>query len=1407
MYQKPNKHIIITLLLFIIIHTFSWAQTPFYFDHITTRNGLSQSDVNSIHQDKKGFMWFGTHDGLNKFDGYDFTIYKPDINDSSSIASNLIYRVISDKEDNLWIGTTGKGVDYFNKSTGKFHHLRHDKNNPQSLSSDYIHSLYIDKEERLWVGTTNGLNVANLKDDVDNLSFTHYNLINNRINSSLHKSKIYSILQDSQNQIWVGSSKGLFMLSRDSMGEIYFKCVNDKIELPYGPVDTLVEDKFGKLIIGTGQGLYVFRSQPDVKKLKKIYGGFVSFVNIDQQNNLWVGSNHGLLYYKNEDVNSYPEFNYQYLYDPKDEKSISKNVIKSIHIDKTGIIWVGTQGGGINKIDTMKKGFRVVKNNLDPNSLSYDNIRAFYEDEDENLWIGTEGGGVNITQKKSSYTKFFKINAFRKCFAIAKISHQNKMLFGCEASPGLFELDLTKIKDFSKIKNEDIKRVDDIPESVFAILEDSNQNIWIGTYNGGLHRWLKNPNGDGFIKDELVFNDANPNSLANNIVRNIFEDSQNNLWIGTADGLSKLPKSQITAKNPQFINYKNVPNNKTSISHNYILEITESSNHELWIGTLGGGINKLITPLNQNIAEFTNYSEDDGLANNVIKGILEDSANNMWISTNKGLSRFKPEEGIFKNYDVNDGLQANEFQELAAIKRKNGELVFGGINGFNVFYPKTIIDNPYKAKAVITQFSISNQPVHRGQEFNGRVLFNKMIHETDLLELKHNENSFSFEFAALHYSAPEKNKFAYRLDGFDTKWIYTTSKKRFATYTNLAPGKYTLRIKASNNDGIWEESKEEIKIIITPPFWKTTTAYVLYCLLISLILFLFWKNIIARAEQKHLSELEVIEKNKQDELQNLKLEFFTNISHEFRTPLTLIKGPLDFLQKKGLQIKPETHEEQLKLIQKNTNYLLRLVNQLLDFRKMNQGKTTLVMRNSNIVNFIQEVAEPFQFLVHKKNINFNLHTPEQNIYSWFDHDAIEKIINNLLSNAYKFTPKDGSINVFVLHENDQVIIKVIDSGIGIAQHQMKNIFERYYTKKDKNENNPTGIGIGLAFTKNLVELHQGNIEVISEKGKGTEFIITLPTQKEAYSDNPSIVCKEDTDGDYNTRSSEMESFAIDVSDDVTDQTLSNNRTNELPILLIVDDNEDIRTFIRHSLEDEYKIYEAENGLQGFETAIKIIPNVIITDLVMHIMDGMELCEKLKTTVTTSHIPILILSAKLSQEIELQGLKNGADDYIRKPFDMEVLNLKLKNITKKRALLRKRFNREVNLKPAEVTVTSADERFLKQVIEIIDKHMSNTEFSVEMLVNEIGQSRSNLYLKLKEITGLSSSEFIRSIRLKRAMQLFDSTDLPVKEVMYKTGFSTASYFSKCFKKQFGAKPSDYLNKKKGNSDNISVDDLL
>mgnify|MGYP000002872361 CR=1 FL=1 len=1399
--MNKDSSIFLTLIFLIGFQQFLYSQNTVYFDQISTNDGLSQGDVNTIYQDNKGYMWFGTHDGLNKYNGYEFSVYKPIPNDSTSISSNLIYAITGDKNGNLWVGTTGNGLNYYNKATGSFKHYIHIEDDKNSLTNNHINVLCKDKKGMLWIGTSNGLDLINLKKTDEPSKFTHYSLVTNRLSNFPSKNDIHSIFEDSQGQLWVGGAKGLFRLSRDENGTIYFKPISTLIGLPNNEaIQTIAEDKLGKLIIGTGKSLYIFKANYNENKVLKIFDGFYNTIQIDKVNNIWAGTNNGLLYFENQYVDKPPILMNKFIYDPKSINSISKNIIKSLFIDKTGILWIGTNGGGINKFNPERKQFKLIKKTLDPKSLSYDKIRSIFEDSKNNLWIGTEGGGLNIIpaeKDNGTYTNFLNLKTVSKPFAIEELSNKNTILIGAENSPGLYEVNISNIKN---IKESDIKPIKDITYSVFSILEDSKENVWIGTYRGGIHRWIKNKN--GYEKDVIRYKPTNEKGIPSNIIRNIFEDSLGNIWFGTANGLSKLAPSEIDKVYPEFTTYKNNPKDKNSISHNYILALYESEKGDFWIGTFGGGLNKItITKENSSQPIFTKYMETDGLSNNVVKSILEDSEKNLWISTNKGLSKFNPTKKTFKNYDVNDGLQNNEFQEVASLKRKDGEMLFGGVNGFNAFYPKKIKDNPFKANSVITNFYISNEAIKRGQKVNDRILLKKSVDETAYIELKYFENSFTFEFAALHYAAPSKNKFAYKLEGFDKDWVYTDYNKRFATYTNLGFGNYTLKVKASNNDGVWEDGITKIDLKIIPPFWKTKFAYFLYTISLLAIILGFWRNTVTKTKRKHSNELEKLEKQKEEELQRLKLEFFTNISHELRTPLTLIKGPLEYLQKKGAKVKQETAQEQYSLMQKNINYLLRLVNQLLDFRKINQGKMRLVMRNSNIVAFIKEVSEPFQFLSYKQHIKLTVNTTNNELITWFDHNALEKIINNLLSNAFKFTPKNGIIDINISLDkknhstnNDFVIIEVKDSGIGIPNNKIDKIFERFYTKKDTDKTNPEGIGIGLSFIKNLIELHQGSISVTSESGQGANFIVKIPADKEAYMNISEISCKESADADFKVRSSENESFAIDIDDETTDEKISQERSKS-PVLLIVDDNKDIRVFIKQVLNEEYTIYEAENGQEGLEIAKKIIPNIIVTDLMMPIMDGLQLCEKLKTTKTTSHIPVLILTAKLSQESELKGLQHGADDYIRKPFDIEVLNLKLKNILQKREQMRVRFNREITLQPKEVTVTSSDERFLQQAIEIVEKHMMNTDFSVEMLVKEMGHSRSNLYLKFKEITGLSSSEFIRNIRLKRAVQLFESSDLSVKEIMYMTGFNTASYFAKCFKKQFGVKPSDYVRKSK------------
>ncbi|SHM13918.1 Two component regulator propeller [Flavobacterium flevense] len=1372
------------------------SQESVYFQHLTTNNGLSQNDVNDIYQDKQGFMWFATHDGLNKYDGYSFNVYNPDSNNPKSINSNLIYSLTADHNGNLWLGTTGNGLNYFNKSSETFIHYTHEEGNLKSIGSDHINALYLDQGNKLWIGTNDGLDLLDLNKISGGISFKHFNLNVEDNVLSFKKNTIFSIFEDSKNQLWVGGSEGLYKLSRDKNGDIYFRLINETIGLPKSTVRSVKEDMFGRLIIGTSSALFLLDRNDNSPKVNKVYDGFFNVIAISE-NNIWAGTNNGLLYFNSANKGGIPEFKGRYVYDPRNPNSLSKNIVKSLLVDHTGIVWVGTNGGGVNKFDPKRKHFRHVRKTLDTKSLSYDKIRAMFEDSNGTLWIGTEGGGLNMLLKEDAnknYNNFKTFETISKPFALAEIKKGNtkKLFIGAESSPGLFILDISNPKGISESKIEAVK---EITHSVFSIIEDSHKNVWIGTYNGGVNRWLYQGDKVPYKKQVFLHSNKDSVSISDNIIRNIYEDSKGNIWFATANGLSLLTSKEITSSKPKFKNFKHKSSDNKSISHNYILELFESRNGDMWIGTFGGGLNKYVQPLKGKSAYFITYNDKKGLPNNIIKGILEDDYANLWLSTNKGLSKFNPSKESFKNYDVNDGLQNNEFQELARLKLKNGAMLFGGINGFNMFYPEDIIDNRHEAVTVITDFFISNKSVKIDEEINGRVILNKSINYTQNIELEYDENSFSFEFAALHYVAPLKNQFAYKLEGFDKDWIYTTSKKRFATYTNIPPGSYIFKVKASNNDGIWDSTPTELKIEVIPPFYLTKFAYLFYVILIILALFLYRKFTIINTTKKHQLELEHVENEKNEELQKIKLDFFTNISHEFRTPLTLIKGPIEYLQKNSENLNQKELQEQYALMQKNSSYLMRLVNQLLDFRKINQGKMRLVVRKSNIVSFIKEVTELFQFLSHKQLIDFKIETSNQNIISWFDHDAIEKIINNLLSNAFKFTPEYGEISVKIYEDLDDnnlpvVVIQVIDSGQGIPENRLHTIFEKFYIEEDKNKKNPQGVGIGLSFTKTLVELHRGTIGVVSNVNEGTQFTVKLPMHKEAYLNIPEIVCKEESDSDFLMRSSEKESFAIDYNDDLLDDGITKSRS-KLPILLIVDDNADIRTFIKQVLNKEYEIYEAENGEEGFNVANKITPNIIITDLLMPIMDGLELCEKLKTTKTTSHIPIIMLTAKLSQESELKGLKNGADDYIRKPFDTELLKVKLKNIIKNRDELRQRFNREINLQPKEVTVTSTDEIFLQQAIEIVEKHMMNTDFSVEMLVKEMRHSRSNLYLKFKEITGLSSSEFIRNIRLKRAVQLFEQSDLSVKEIMYMTGFNTASYFAKCFKKQFGVIPSEYV----------------
>ncbi|WP_111706395.1 hybrid sensor histidine kinase/response regulator transcription factor [Lutibacter citreus] len=1406
-----NFFFIICTIIFLLLNQSSYAQNSIRVEHLLTEDGLSQNDLNSIYQDKKGFMWFGTHDGLNKYNGYEFEVFKPNSNDSLSINSNLIFEVIGDKDDNLWIATTGSGLDFYNRSTNKFTHFVHDDNDKNSLNNNHVNSIFLDSKNRLWVSSLKGIDMLDLNEETDKPKFNHIQFSEDYPFASKRIS-ITSFFEDKDGQLWVCETNGIGRLVRDHKEGFIYENVNAYFGF-YSQniaVRCIGEDIYGKLLLGTTGGLFIVHQNNGTVNKEIIKSGVFNKLETFK-NQIWTGTLDGLIHLETNEITGKIEEIDHFKFDPNNPKfSLSKSSVKSLFIDKTGIIWVGANGGGVSKIDPNRKRFRFFSKTINPNSLSVANVKSVFEDSNGTLWFGTEEGGLNAVTKEENdgtYSSFKKYTDERLSISPIEIievqeGERKKLYFGVANSSGLFSLDIT---DKKLNKKTNFKINTEISKSLFSILQDKNSNFWFGTYNGGLYRWLKS--GDNEYKKDILFNNPNDSkSISNNIIRDIFQDRKGDIWFATANGLCYLTKEESIKKNPKFKIYKNIKGDENSLSHNYILSVFESSKGDIWIGTFGGGLNKFIPSKNGENGSFKVYSKKDGLPNDVIKGILEDDNNNLWLSTNGGLSKFNITNEEFKNYDVNDGLQSNEFSELVCLKRDNGEMIFGGVNGFNVFSPESIEDNKEMPETVITNLLVFNKKVNVGEELEGRVLLEKPIDITKEVDFKYTENSFSFEFAALHYSAPAKNHYAYKLEGFNEDWIYTTSNKRYATYTNLEPGKYTFKVKASNNDGFWDETPVELEVNIIPPFWSTDFANFIYILLFFGGLILFRRFTIIRSTKKHDLELEHLEKENYEEVQRLKLEFFTNISHEFRTPLTLIKGPLDYLKKLDDQTISKDVREQHELMSKNTNYLLRLVNQLLDFRKMDKGIMELKIGNSDIVKFINVVGEPFQFLSHKKNIDFQINATKESIKAWFDPDAVEKIANNLLSNAFKFTPKGGSISVEIcegkdfihpkgketnIDGNNYIVIQVKDSGPGIPKHRINIIFERFYVDRDFRKINSEGSGIGLNFTKKLVELHNGVIDVVSDEGLGTNFIVWIPREKRAYESKKGVSFSTEEESKTFITDTNAQTHITGVLDDIVDENIIKKRS-KLPVVLVVDDNADIRSFVKKGLKDKFDIYEAENGLRAFELANKLMPNVIVTDILMPVMDGIEFCDKIKTTQETSHIPVIMLTAKTSEEWEIEGLKTGADAYIRKPFDMEVVELKIKNILKHREELRKRFNREITLQPNEVTVTSTDEKFLQESIEIVEKHMMDSDFSVEILVKEMALSRSTFYLKIKELTGLSTGEFIRNIRLKRAMQLLEKSNLSVKEIMFMTGFNTASYFSKCFKKQFGVIPSKYVS---------------
>lgn len=1343
------------------------------FKHFSLTEGLSQSSVLCILQDKKGFLWFGTRDGLNKYDGHTFITYKHNSQDPNSLSNSFIRTLYEDVDGHLWVGTMNGLNKYIPESDG-FSRFKYASTKTffKNKSNNEIWSITSNEKDYLWLGTNYGLEKFNTKTQQSSWFLNQNETVN-----TISDNRIRSLLITNDKNLWICNPNNIdvYNPSTETFKRFAYPKTSDK-EKNINYIPTLYEDKEKNLWLGYEEGLMLFNKNKQVFEPLKIKTSGITHITSevrsihqDDSGNLWIGTYIGL-YILNSEKN---EFSY-HQHDENESNSLSQNSVYKIFEDKKGDIWIGTYAGGVNYYDRSYDVFKHFSAGSTNKKLSNKIISTIIEDSDGNLWIGTEGGGLNFYNVKTGIFDYYQHNE----------------------------------KNANSISNNNVK----------SIIRTRNGDFWIGTHGGGLN--FLNPKIKPYKFENYVNDVDDVNSISNNRVISLYEDYQNNIWIGTSGGglnvmdvftknitriadpsgtisnlvydISKTADKDIlliagdkglvklNIKTHKFvkINYKN---DKYIYDFNTTVSVVEDASKNLWIATEGDGLYYYNSTSNESIK----YGISEGLPNEVIYGILPLDSNTLWLSTNHGLSKMNIKTNEFKNLDVSDGLINDEFNFGSFVKLKNGNLMFGGTSGIDYFNPNKIEDNKFIPPVSITEILVNNKP------------FLPEDLQANKMTLTHDQNVFGFHFIALSYSQPNKNKYAYKLEGFDKDWIYIGNNKS-ATYTNLDAGTYVFKVKASNNHGLWNEEGASFLVNIRPAPWQTWWAYLLYGLVAFGILLIIRRYTLIRIYDKNQLRQERIEKEKIEEINQMKLRLFTNISHDFRTPLTLIIGPLDRMlsQKVGNEFIQRQHE----IMHRNASVLLQLINQLLDFRKSESGTMQLQASKSDVIPFIENIKFSFEELARVRQINYTLSAPSEPINLWFDKITLKKIIFNLLSNAFKFTHDGGSISIELssivkknkLRNSTEYFKLVIsDNGRGIPEKSIKAIFERYY-QSGEYEATGSGTGIGLALCKNLIKLHHGKIKVKSIDGNGTSFTVLLPLGKQHLKESELIFDESEFKNDTNYFA-ENPNFLIKPARENNLETTEVDINKTKPTLLLVEDNFEVRLFIKEIFQIDHNIFEAENGVIALEIAKKNAIDLIISDVMMPIMDGVTMCHQIKSNILTSHIPVILLTAKTSEDSQKQGYIIGADAYITKPFDSEILKLRVANLLGLRKSLITKFRKDIILEPKELTITSADELFLQKAISLVEENLSNSNFSVNEFIDHMGMSRSVLYRKLKALTDQSLTEFIRTIKLKRAGQLIIQSQLSISEIAFDLGFNDLKHFRKSFQKVFNELPSEYRQK--------------
>ncbi|MHA4806831.1 hybrid sensor histidine kinase/response regulator transcription factor [Flavitalea flava] len=1346
---------------------FASAQDPHInFTSLTSRDGLLSNSVNAILKDRYGLMWFATDDGLNKFDGTNFTVYRRQPGDSSSLRANEILALHEDKSGNLWIATSGGAVSIYDRKMDNFINYPLNGSTPGFLPNAVVRGICSDYQGKIWIAQFESPFVLDpATGHVLRVDLAPY------ADASSSKMALNCIFEDSHHSMWIGTDKGLFLYLRSTGTFRQFRHdSSDRSSLPNDEVRALGEDRSGHLWVGTDEGLCMMRpgesgfvryKEMDVSN--EVLGHqTINAIAADRDGILWVATMRGL-----HAINPQKGHSVCYMPDEENLHSLTSQAVRSIYIDKDGIYWFGTYQGGINKYDKNLNLFNIkLSETFHYNNSGSVVVTSFAGRADGNVWVGTDGAGLYIFDRKTELLRPFdiringKIASSLSVLSLAK-ARDNKLYVGTFGH-GLIILDPAtgKMRDLpmGTGKNELNGR------DIYCIREDSHGQIWVGTNGQGVN----------VLKDGRVVARYTPAPKAandvlmpvNGYIRAIEEDKEGNIWIGSHGGGLAVYYPNTGGFEVYKQNDKQLPNDKI---HSLLLD----SKGKMWIGTYGGGL----SVFDKKTGQFTNFSEKDGLQNTTIYQVLEDAQGKIWVSTNTGVSSFDPGTKTFHNYTHYNGLQDDNFVHGAGIRLSDGELFFGGHQGFNFFNPAVLTTNRNVPAVIVTDLRIANKTVTPGKGSPIR----EQISAASEIRLDYRQN-FALSFVALNYTIPKQNHYAYKLDGFDKDWNHT-GPMNTAYYTNLDPGEYVFHVKASNNDGVWSTGDTSIKIYVRPPFWLTIYAYIFYVLAACSLLLYSRHRGITKLRRKFALEQERFEVRRVQEIDRLKLKFLTNLSHEFRTPISLIMGPVDQLLSTQTDRRAQ---DKLNMVKRNARRLLNLVNQLLDFRKMEDQELRLHLSEGEFVTFVEDICQSFTDLSERKHITFAFESESEGLYVLFDRDKIERILFNLLSNAFKFTLEGGTVRLSLKEQESEddrkwVSVMVTDTGIGIPEDKKERIFDRFFQSPSANAILNQGSGIGLSITKEFVKMHGGTIEVDSEPGRGSIFTIRLPL---ATASGPAKELMPSPEAPGIPDSVSAGNMQTEVSGNGADSGLL------MPVILLVEDNEDFRFYLKENLRHQYKVLEAADGKEGWQKALSNHPHLIVSDVSMPFMDGITLTRKLKADKRTNHIPVVLLTALTGEGQQLTGLGTGANDYITKPFNFEVLNARIKNLLELRNTLKTTFTRRIKVDTPEVKMESDDEKLLRKVAGYIEENLTNPQLSVELLSREMGMSRSSLYSKLLEISGEKPVEYIRSYKLNKAAVLLEKSDMTIAEIAYQVGFSTPNYFARAFKAKFDLLPSAY-----------------